>query len=567
MNDLKTKPNSGIYTLYILWAIACFAFFQFGYHYHFFYQEQNQLFLWSTDYLVTYLDKPGWLACMTGDFLTQFYYYPYIGALILTFSLLLLGHNVRCSTQVAGIKTYWIPYLVSFITITVFAWLCLDHDYRLSNLLAISGGASVFRVSTKMLGNTRNLVKKLNKLEGNTEPIENNKLLHWASTINIVVTVPVCHWFFGVGVWVYCLFVVIGCLYYIMLPYSYLRLASVVLTMFVLLLGKHLYFISFEELYTYPGLGKFVKPELDWEKTYAVDFEYYRGNYNKVMNIVEKEEKPNPYMTFYYNLVVAQNKNLSANLLKFPNNNLGTYYEINYKTSTLTNRSLGELYWLLGDMTFAERAAILGNISSPSSRNIRQIKRLAEINLVTGEKKTAKKYLHMLQKTFVWNHWADRILTALSKKATDEDRATLQPYLAKRKFLNTRDTLRADDNCYTIMQELCQSNKDNSIAINYLLCTDILLKNIEAFKHNYDAYYLQQTQPLYTTFYQQVLVLYLDKKHAPWAEYKKYIKHPEVLKRYQEYKQNPGDESFKDTYWYYYDHVAVPKFDYMTKTI
>lgn len=567
MDSLKTKPNAGIYTLYLLWGIACFAFFQFGYHYHFFYQEQNQLFLWSTDYLVTYLDKPGWLACMTGDFLTQFYYYPYVGAAILTFNLLLLGHNVRCCTQVAGVKTYWIPYLVSFITITVFAALCLDHDYRLSNLLAISGGASVFRVSTKMLDNTRSLLMKLDALEGKKMPKDGHLLAHWASIMNIIVTIPVCHWFFGSGVWAYCLFVTLGSIIYIKMPYIYLRLVSMVVMLFVLLLGKRIYFVSFEELYTYPSLGKFVMPEMDWEKTYAVDFEYYRGNYNKVMEIVEKEEKPNPYMTFYYNLVVAQNKNLSANLLKFPNNNLGTYYEIDYKTPVLINRSLGELYWLLGDMTFAERAAILGNISSPSSRNIRQIKRLAEINVVIGEKKSAKKFLHMLQKTFVWNHWADRMLAGLSKNATDEDLAVINPYLAKRKFLNTRDTLRANDNCYTIMQELCQSNKDNSIAINYLLCTDVLLKNIEAFKHNYDAYYLHQSQPLYTAFYQQVLVLYLDKKHAPEAEYKKYITHPEVLQRYRQYKQNPGDESFNDTYWYYYDKVSVPKFDFMTKTI
>ena len=567
MNNLETKPTGGIYTLYILWAIACFAFFQFGYHYHFFYQEQNQLFLWSTDYLVSYLDKPGWLACMTGDFLTQFYYYPYVGATILTLMLLLLGHNVRCALQVAGIKTYWLPYLITFITITVFAALCLNHDYRLSNLLAISGGSSVFRVSTKMLTNTRMSIKKVEHMAGGPEAPEGKRLPHWISIFNIIVSVPVCHWFFGSGVWAYSLFVVIGCLNYIMLPYNYLRLGSLVAMMFILLLGKRLYFVSFSELYTYPSLGKFVKPEFDLEKTYGVDFEYYRGDYNKVMRIVEREKNPNPYMTFYYNLVVAQNKNLSGNLLKFPNNNLGTYYQIDYKTPTLTNRSLGELYWLLGDMTFAERAAILGNISSPSSRNIRQIKRLAEINLVIGEKKAAKKHLHMLEKTFVWHHWATRILAALGKQATDEDLATLKPYLAKRKFLNTRDTLRNDDNCYTIMQELCESNKDNSIAINYLLCTDILLKNIEAFKHNYDAYYVHQTQPLYSAFYQQVLILYLDKHHAPAADWKKYVKRPDILQQYYDYKQNPDDESYKNTYWHYYDKVPVPKFDYMTKTI
>ena len=72
MNSLITKP--GVHVLILLGAIASFVFFQFFYPYHLFYQEQNQLFLFSWDYITTYLDKPGWLACLTGDFLTQFYY-------------------------------------------------------------------------------------------------------------------------------------------------------------------------------------------------------------------------------------------------------------------------------------------------------------------------------------------------------------------------------------------------------------------------------------------------------------------------------------------------------------
>lgn len=88
MNSLITKP--GVHVLILLGAIASFVFFQFFYPYHLFYQEQNQLFLFSWDYITTYLDKPGWLACLTGDFLTQFYYYRFAGPTILTLSILWL---------------------------------------------------------------------------------------------------------------------------------------------------------------------------------------------------------------------------------------------------------------------------------------------------------------------------------------------------------------------------------------------------------------------------------------------------------------------------------------------
>lgn len=563
MNNLKTnRPGTGIYTLFALWGILCFAFFQVMYHYHFYYQEQNQLFLWSADYLKTYLDKPGWLACMTGDFLTQFYYYPHVGPLILTLMLLLLGHNVRCATQVAGARLSWSPYLASFIVMTLFAALSLDHDYRLSSLLAMSGGTSVFRVSSKQLFNTLSYIKKLDHMQGGDKAVESKRLPHYVSAISIIISIPVCHWFFGSGVWAYCIFVLIGCLNYIMLPYNYLRLGCMVLMMFILLLGKRLYFVSFSDLYTYPKFGKFVKPELELEKTFAVDFEYYRGNYNKVMRIVEREKEPNAYMTFFYNLVVAQNKGLTDNLLKFSNNNLGTFYTIGPNTSTLTNRSLGELYWLLGDMTFAERAALLGNISSPSARNIRQIKRLAEINLVTGETEAAKKFLRILQKTFVWRHWADRVFAGMGRHATAEEIATIKPYLDKQKFVNTRDTLRGDENCYTIMTELAESNTHNNIAINYLLCTDLLLKNLNAFKQHYDDYYLKQPHVLYDMLYQQALALYLTQANAPAAEWAKYIKRPEVMQQYKQYQAQRDDEAFNNTYWYYFDKAETPKGDY-----
>lgn len=60
------------YLCVFLWAIACYVFFQTTYAYHFFYQEQNQLFLLSWTYCADYLHRPAWLASLVGDFLTQF---------------------------------------------------------------------------------------------------------------------------------------------------------------------------------------------------------------------------------------------------------------------------------------------------------------------------------------------------------------------------------------------------------------------------------------------------------------------------------------------------------------
>ena len=71
----------------IAFAVICFGFFQIFYPYHFFFKGQNQLFLMSWQYVGTLLDKPAWVACAAGEFFTQFYYYDWAGAAILTAAL------------------------------------------------------------------------------------------------------------------------------------------------------------------------------------------------------------------------------------------------------------------------------------------------------------------------------------------------------------------------------------------------------------------------------------------------------------------------------------------------
>lgn len=429
-NNLK---NFRIFILYMLGAVACFAFFQFCYPYHLYYQEQNQLFLASWDYLTTYLEKPGWLACMAGDFLTQFYLYPYMGAIILTLCILLTGNNIKCAVRDADIKGTWAPNITAFAAMMLLVCFCFDYEYRLSSILAIAGGASVFRVSTTILVSTRKFINKIEKMDENNPILHRKGLQIRISAFSIVISIFVCHWFFGFGVWIYGALVFAGCLANIMKTGTYYCMTALVISSFLLMLTKRLYFCDFQTIYTYPGIGKLVEPQLDQEKTLAVDCEYYFGNYNRVINMVEKDKNPNQYMKFYHDLIMAQFHDQPASLKKYPNNDIGTFETLKSNPSLLTIHALDELYWVLNDMISCERAAMLGNIYSPNCRNIRMVKRLAEINLVRGNYAATRKYLRILRKTFVWKRWADRVYPSLDKHASDEEKARLQQYLDKRK--------------------------------------------------------------------------------------------------------------------------------------
>ena len=387
----------------------------------------------SWDHVTTYLDKPGWLACLAGDFLTQFYYFRYAGPIILTLCILLTGNNIRCAVEMADIKGRWVAHSVAFIVMILLICFSFHYDYRLSSILAVAGGASVFRVSTSLLISTRMFIKKIEKRNEQGLFLNGSGIANWVSVISIFVSVFVWHWFFGYGVWVYGALTFASCIANIMMAGTYYRLAALIIPFFLLMLTKRLYYCDFQTIYTYPGIGKLAKPQLDQERTLAVDCKYYFGNYNQVINMVEKDKNPNQYMKFYHDLIMAQFRSQPASLKKYPNKDIGTFETLEANPSLLTIHALNELYWVLDDMTFCERAAMLGNIYSPNCRNIRMVKRLAEINLVRGNYAATRKYLRILQKTFVWKRWADRVFASLDKHATDEEKAFLQQYLDKRK--------------------------------------------------------------------------------------------------------------------------------------
>ena len=387
----------------------------------------------SWDHVTTYLDKPGWLACLAGDFLTQFYYFRYAGPIILTLCILLTGYNIRCAVGMADIKGRWVAHSVAFIVMILLICFSFHYDYRLSSILAVAGGASVFRVSTSLLISTRMFIKKIERRNEQGLFLNGSRIANWVSVISIFVSVFVCHWFFGYGVWVYGALTFASCIANIMMAGTYYLLAALIIPFFLLMLTKRLYYCDFQTIYTYPGIGKLAKPQLDQERTLAVDCKYYFGNYNQVINMVEKDKNPNQYMKFYHDLIMAQFRSQPASLKKYPNKDIGTFETLEANPSLLTIHALNELYWALDDMTFCERAAMLGNIYSPNCRNIRMVKRLAEINLVKGNYAATRKYLRILQKTFVWKRWADRIFASLGKNASAEEKAILQTYLDKRK--------------------------------------------------------------------------------------------------------------------------------------
>ena len=451
-----------------LWAIAFFVFFQFWYPYHFFFQEQNQLFLWSWDYISTY-NHNGGLALLLGDFLTQFYYYLYVGAIILTICLLLVG-----TLLYKALRNFKVGKMIALIlALTVMTFMAVCHfsiSYRLSSTIAMIGWCLLLWLVSMMNG--------------------------WKMRLMLLALGILPTWL----------------------------------------------------LFGLPEIKKLQGPDLILEKDFAVDCEYYFGNHDKVIRMVEGSEKWTDQMLFFYNLAQAQRGELPDHLLKFTQNYLGTFEKIGPETPMLTIRNMNELYWALGDMTFTERAAMMTNVFSHNNRNVRMMRRLAECNIVSGDSLAAEKYLRILDKTLVYGKWAENMR-----------QHGKQIYKKKMQMVNQHDTITITDHAHFLMMQLLDANADNTIALDYILCSNLLLKDITNFKRDYDRYCIDTGKPRLKPLYQEALCIWLAGTNAPQEEWEKYIKKADVFQRFQQYNEQRGSIQFKGSYWYYFDKIKAPE--------
>ena len=451
-----------------LWAIAFFVFFQFWYPYHFFFQEQNQLFLWSWDYISTY-NHNGGLALLLGDFLTQFYYYLYVGAIILTICLLLVG-----TLLYKALRNFKVGKMIALIlALVVMTFMAVCHfsiRYRLSSTIAMIGWCLLLWLVSMMNG--------------------------WKMRLMLLALGILPTWL----------------------------------------------------LFGLPEIKKLQGPDLILEKDFAVDCEYYFGNHDKVIRMVEGSEKWTDQMLFFYNLAQAQRGELPDHLLKFTQNYLGTFEKIGPETPMLTIRNMNELYWALGDMTFTERAAMMTNVFSHNNRNVRMMRRLAECNIVSGDSLAAEKYLRILDKTLVYGKWAENMR-----------QHGKQIYQKKMQMVNQHDTITITDNAHFLMMQLLDANADNTIALDYILCSNLLLKDITNFKRDYDRYCIDTGKPRLKPLYQEALCIWLAGTNAPQEEWEKYIKKADVFQRFQQYNEQRGSTQFKGSYWYYFDKIKAPE--------
>lgn len=511
----------------LVFDVICFCFFQFQYPYHFFFKGQNQLFLMSWSYVDTLFTKPAWVSCLVGEFLTQFYYYDVVGAAILTVSLTILFWLAYQALSCLNLNK-WIVLAVAMAVVVREASCHFYYVYTLSSTFTLIGGLLMFLTFYKLM----------------------RYRWLWA-LIAVLFGTLLCYWMFGYGVWPFLLLSAVA-VWKVTVPVT---VAFACLLPFT----RSYYNLTTTDLCQYPGVESMHAPDFDRETDLHMMHSYetgdwddvietaqtdrvlnaYRGGVTSVMSLSQSEMVSSTVRRFFYNLVQAQNGKLPDVLLEYTPNYLGTFTSmIGTTIPMLMFMNLHELYYAIGDISRAERGAFMSCVSVPGNRNAYTIKRLAECALVRNDQKAIDKYLGLLRQTIPYRDWAE-------KAQTDKR------YRLKAQYINRQDTISPSEDSYNILTQLLKSNPQNEVALDYLLCSLLIKKDLDNFKLNYDMYCSERSRN--RKLYQEALCIWLVQNGTSEEEWQKYIRDEKILNRLEEYKVEKASPRFADTYWYYFD--------------
>ena len=159
----------------MLLGIGMFLFWYVAYPHALSYQEQYQLFLWTWDYLLERLSLPGGFADWLGEFIVQFFYVEWLGALLLALLFVALQ---RLTARLLP-KAWW---LLSLLPVAVMWWLMGDINVMLSLMVAI-----VLAIGMAGRVGMTGRVGSLGKV----------------GLLGEAVLIPIIYWLIGPAVWIY----------------------------------------------------------------------------------------------------------------------------------------------------------------------------------------------------------------------------------------------------------------------------------------------------------------------------------------------------------------------------
>lgn len=568
-------------------GLAIFLFFGLYYRNHLHYQEQLQLFLFTSYYWADLMSRPGGLSDYLGTFLTQFYYYSWLGAFVIAVLLVLLQAGVKklCYT--------WTDY--SFVTLpltfipSIILWgLLCDENYLLAVLIAVlllmatillylkiknpafrilyislllpllywlSGG--VFCIFGLLCILSEWLYfKQLTKLQWRIMlVIVAGVTVFSPFAVSLFVQYPLSRLWWGIS---YNRYPVVS-------PYPLLTLWLSILFIPLLssLIGKRVTKISnpsvifFTEIIVIIILAILVvRSAADWrkEEIMAYDYSVRNKDWHEIIHMANKKDPDTPLSVTCLNLALYKDGSMGNSMFRYFQNGpegLLPAFQRDFTSPLIA----GEVYYHLGFLNTSMRYSFEAMEALPDyKKSSRAMLRIAEINLLNGEYKVAEKYLHILKHTLFYRERAEEMLKCLGNE--QEINRNIEWALLK-KYRMRDDFLFSENEKDQMLGLLFVNDQTNKMAFEYLMAYTLLIKDLDHFVQYYPLGKKLGYKEI-PAHYQEALLYYWvntghDLASLPWnidkAVVQNYISFSKALSVGGDGHSMKGN--FSQTYWYY----------------
>ena len=287
------------------------------------------------------------------------------------------------------------------------------------------------------------------------------------------------------------------------------------------------------------------KPSLEREYDYRIHFKAAAGRWDAVEEMGRRNPHQSLVTAYYYNLSQARAGQLPDGLLKaYQPTWHGLFIPVKPGVECFKLMASTDALYLAGDYAQAQHSAMLGMTFSPRQRSAAMIKWLADIAFANGDYDTARRYLTMLSKTALYRKWAKDGLHLLEAEAER---------LAVRN--DCRDILVQHNDYRTALTNIAGTASDGKTATDYLLCLDLLDKDLAHFRRDYDAFYKGKYDGIRVPdLYQEALLMTFDENTSPAAQLTEYGISRATLDNCTEFLKG-NEKLFRTSYWFYHKYA------------
>jgi hypothetical protein len=558
-----------------LLAAGLFAFvwfYGFNRYQIFFYQEQAQLFRFDWLYFRAYLTRAGGLAEYAGAFLTQFFYYPLLGALIYTGVMAaLVAAGYRTLGRYGRIEPFFcLPLAAALLLLIPVANIHFHLSYALGLLCAcavfyvyaglkypwryLAGLPSIVLVYALTGGIHALVLAALLLLH---EWFEKGKLsfrlFHTAALVALagwmLRTTGAPEAFSPLGAtgmrlaW-----------YAVPVVYAFWRLTSGrwagfadrhPQTLFVLSAGCTLGMMAY--VYT--------THDATTETINRLNYETQRERWENVLDLKAHTPTDSRHVLYFANIALCQSGRMPGELFRYRQfGTAGLFLDRNI--SYFSYMFLGEQYYRLGMMSVAEHCTYESMVTWSQKPTAQTLARLVRTTMMRGDFAACEKYIRPFEHTLFYRRWAKEqraLLRACRDDSLFVPPGTPRPAVYPGNFFINYDLPDG------MLLKVLEGNPFHQRAFEYLMAWYMLGKDVESAKALLDRYYANFDYPALPLSYEEALLVYENAIGKPFD----YPISPATRERFNQYMRNVQsgvsrqwlEKAYGDTYWFYLHFV------------